>query len=321
MYNFDRSASARTRRLKAQTLATYHAQNPTKNDFGGQKPSSEEILLLRIVGTSINCVECPDPPTSGLCDSTSLNAVATYLRNYMPEFRNLNFWAYSCDGNGYYIDDGGDDMYDDGNFTTPWLLSGTNYALQTNNPSNYPYSINYETITQTTMDTDFRYVSLGYIPGEDTDEPQPDDSRHPLTVLGYRCNGPVGWQVGGNLGADGDGDTINSILYAGTTINGFIVHAGYRQVYNAGDPSVCNLIILLGHPSWNSEFGPITLYSDSNTNSNGFSFRAGNGSKNILAIHTVLSKPDTDSDTPIPDSELQNVVANFTLRIQQSLGI
>ncbi len=330
MYNVDRSASGRVRRLKARALATYHSLNPTVSPFGG-KAQSGETLLLQNVGTVINCTECVQAaPDSSLCTPTSLNTIATYLRNYMTEFRNSNFWAYQCDGDGYYINDGGNDMYDGANFTTPWLLSGLTYVTDAEegtdgDPSNinYPYSISYETVTQTVVDTDFNYVSLGYVAGEDTDEPQPDTSRHPLTALGYRCSGPVGWQVGGNTGADGESGTILSAeLYTGQTINGFTVYAGYRQIYDAGDPIICNLILLLGHPSWGSAFGPVSIYSDeSSTNSNGFYYNAGTGSANILAVHTVLSKPEGDDATPIPDSELQTVVANFTLRIGQSLGL
>lgn len=52
MSNEDRSASGRTRRLKARTLAVYHKNNPTVNDFGGSaKPSNALTELLRTVGT------------------------------------------------------------------------------------------------------------------------------------------------------------------------------------------------------------------------------------------------------------------------------
>ena len=326
MYNVDRSASGRIRRLKARTLATYHSLNPNINAFGG-KAQSGETLLLQNVGTVINCTECVQAPESTLCSSTTLNTIATYLRNYMTEFRNSNFWAYQCDGDGYYVNDGGDDMYDGANFTTPWLLSGETFATSADEGEedileNYPYAISYETVTQTVVDTDFNYVSLGYVPGDDIDEPQTDTSRHPLTVMGFRCSGPVGWQIGGNTGADGGGDLVSAELYTGQSVNGFTVYAAYRQIYNAGDPTICNLIILLGHPSWSTSFGTVTLYSDtSSTNSNGFYYYAGTGSANILAIHTVLSKPDDDDETPIPDSELQTVVANFTQRIAESLSL
>jgi hypothetical protein len=69
MYNADRSASGRTRILKAKTLAAYHARNPTKNDYGGEKPSSALTLLLRSVGSNELCGQCVDPePCEPVCD-------------------------------------------------------------------------------------------------------------------------------------------------------------------------------------------------------------------------------------------------------------
>jgi hypothetical protein len=52
MSNADKSASGRIRQLKARTLAVYHKNNPTLNDFGGVKPSNALTLLLRSVGTT-----------------------------------------------------------------------------------------------------------------------------------------------------------------------------------------------------------------------------------------------------------------------------
>ena len=69
MYNADRSASGRTRILKAKTLAAYHARNPTKNDQGGEKPSSALTFLLRNVGSNELCGQCVDPePCESVCD-------------------------------------------------------------------------------------------------------------------------------------------------------------------------------------------------------------------------------------------------------------
>jgi hypothetical protein len=58
MYNVDRSASGRTRMIKAKTLAAYHNRNPTKNDYGGEKPSSPLTMLLRSVGSNELCGQC-----------------------------------------------------------------------------------------------------------------------------------------------------------------------------------------------------------------------------------------------------------------------
>jgi hypothetical protein len=163
---------------------------------------------------------------------------------------------------------------------------------------------------------------LGWIYENDTDEPQIDQSRHPLTVLGYRCSGPVGWQVGGNIGADGDGYASSGYIYNNATINGFTVYAGQRQVYNADDPTICHLIILLGHPSWVSVFDTVHLNADNgDTSTDGFYMYAGAASENILAIKTLLSIPRPDSENPIPTPELETVVQNFTLRIKEAMNL
>jgi hypothetical protein len=67
MYNADKSASGYVRMLKAKTLAEYHNRNPTKNDYGGEKPSSPLTQLLRTVGQNELCVKnvvCCEP----VCD-------------------------------------------------------------------------------------------------------------------------------------------------------------------------------------------------------------------------------------------------------------
>jgi hypothetical protein len=264
----------------------------------------------------------PEPIT--ICSTGSLNTIATYLRNYMTEFRNPNFWAYTCDGAfANFIYDGGQDMFDSGNFVTPWLLSGALYNTGANDIFFYPYRITYSTVTETTVDTDFNYISLGWIEQEDTGEQQIDQSRHPVTVMGYRCSGPVGWQMGGNTGADGSGTVISGYVYNNTIVNDFRVYAGYRQIYDAsGDPAICSLVILLGHPFWNSVFDTVTLASDdSDTDICGFYMYTGAGSENVLGIYTLLSKtPDTNT-TPISNSELQTVIQNFIQRIKEAMNL
>jgi hypothetical protein len=255
--------------------------------------------------------------SSSLVDS--LNTIAIYLRNYMADFRNPSFYNYQCDGSGFYILDGGSDMYDSGNVTTPWLRSNTQYVSAAQySIGAYPSAITYTNNTRTLTDTDFYYVSLGY-----TQYVAPTQSATflPLTVLGTRTTTgqPVGWQIGGNSGADGGGTLASGILYNGATINGFTVYAFYRETYNASDPSHCNLFILLGHPNWNSTFGTISSFADpvSNGGCGGYFYTSGAGVKNILAIQTLLSKA---SGVLVSAAECQTVVTNFTLRIKQALG-
>jgi hypothetical protein len=221
-----------------------------------------------------------------------------------------------------YIDDGGNDMFDRGMYITPWLLSGDRFDLDSTYIEAYPYIIQYDTITETIVDTNLKYISLGYIPEEDTDEQQIDQSLHPLTILCYRDSGPVGWQNGGNMGSDGNGTAIHGYVYENETLNGFSVYAGYRQVYDAGDPTICQLVILLGHPSWGSVFGPVTIISDDeDLQYCKFVMYSGEGSANILAINVLLSKGEDYDSEPIPDSELQTIISNYTIRIKEACGL
>lgn len=240
-----------------------------------------------------------------------INQIATYLRGYMSDFRNPSFYAYQLDGNGTYINDGGSDMYDGGNYTTPWLLSGTNY---TSASGPWPLSINYTNTTSTIVDTDFYYASLGYTQYTGFQ----DLTYLPLTAIGTRkSSGVVGWQVGGNSGADGGGVLASGEIWSGTESNGFTTYAFYRQTYSAGDPSHCNLIILLGHNNWSSVFGTVSSYADPVINGgNGVYYYTSNAS-NILAIHTLLSK---SGGALVTADECKTVVSNFTLRIKQSLS-
>lgn len=248
-----------------------------------------------------------------------LTTIATYLRNYMSEFRNPSFYTYWLDGDGFFISDGGGDMYDSGNITTPWLRSGTTYiGAGGYSAATYPSAINYTNTTRTLVDTDFYYISLGYV---QYTPPTQSNTFHPLTVLGARSSTgqPVGWQVGGNSGADGGGTLASGFVYNGSVINGFTVYAFYRETYNAGDPSHCNLFILLGHPNWESTFGTIQTFADptSGGGCGGYLYTTGAGVKNILTIQTLLSKA---SGGLVTLAECQTVVQNFITRIKQAVN-
>jgi hypothetical protein len=242
----------------------------------------------------------------------SIGALATYMSGYMYEYRNSSFYSYNLDGDATYINDGGSDMYDNGNFTTPWLIAGTNYTGSTISTANSPSRISYANTTQTLVDTSFRYASLGYGTSPDY---------RPLTVIGTRntTGNPIGWQKGGNSGADGSGTLLSNFAYSGTTVNGFTTYAYIRQTYNAFDPSHCDLYILLGHSNWDSTFGSISSFADpvANGGCGGYLFTSGAGVKNILAITTLLSKA---SGVQVTTAECQTVTTNITNRVKLYFG-
>jgi len=240
----------------------------------------------------------------------ALNDIATYLRNNINDLKNPDFFSYNLDGNSYSITDGGNDMFDVGNFTAPWFIAGTDYTPLTSIPT--ANAINYSNVTETILDTNFQYISLGYGTSPD---------RRPLTVIGARSvsGQPVGFQKAGNIGTDGGGNIVYGDVYTGDSINGFVVHAYYRQTYGqAADPAICDLYMLLGHSNWSSVFGTINKYTNTNKGLQGaYFYTSGASVSNILAVSTLLSKP-TPSQIPLTD--VQAVVTTYTAKIKTALG-
>jgi hypothetical protein len=249
--------------------------------------------------------------SAGDSPSADLNTIATYLRGYQAtDLRNPSFYSYTLDGDNKSITDGGLDMYDAGNNTAPWLKSNAQYSnLNSINSAN---ALAYDVTTASTFDGDFQYVSLGYGTSPD---------RRPLTMLGTRtvAGNPIGFQKYGNAGSDGGGSLLSGRIYDGSVFNGFTVQAFYRLNYNAGDPSICDLYMLIGQPGWDSSFGTINQYADpvSNGGNGAHFYSSGASTRNLLAITTLLSK---GSGTAVTVAELQTIVQNYTLRIREAIG-
>ncbi|NBP16613.1 hypothetical protein EBU95_19855 [bacterium] len=234
------------------------------------------------------------------------------MSGFMSDYKNPSFYSYNLDGDATYIVDGGNDMYDNGNFTTPWLIAGTNYTSNSGTVASYTSRISYSNTTATLVDTNFTYASLGYGTSPD---------KRPLTVIGTRTGtgNPIGWQKGGNSGADGSGTLLSGFAYNGTVINGFTTYAYIRETSGAVDPSHCDLYILLGHSNWDSTFGTINTFADpvSNGGCGGYLYTSGAGVKNILAITTLLSKA---SAAQVTTAECQTVTTNIINRVKLYFG-
>jgi len=271
--------------------------------------------------TFTNMTITPNVRTTG-APYEFLGTIATYLRNYMAEFRNPSFYTYRLDGNGYYINDGGSDMYDNpGNITSPWLKSNVTLATLTPvySAAAYPSASNYlQTGSVGTLDGDFQYISLGYTQYSTSPATQ-SMQWHPLTVIGSRLgNGSVGYQTSGNSGADGTGTLVTGSIYSGSLVNGFTAHAFYRQQYGAIDPSHCSVYILLGHTNWASTFGSVRTFSDNNRGfAGGALYSSGSQSSNILTACILLSKA---SAVQVTEAEIKTVVDNFTNRVKLALN-
>lgn len=242
------------------------------------------------------------------------------LRNNRDQLKNVNFNPYALDGDAFHIADGTGDMYDFGNWTTPALRSGIAYTSNQTSKVSFPFAVMYSATGSSLTDTDFYFASIGY--SQQASLASTTTIAHPLTVIGTRSGigASIGWQVGGNAGADNlSGSIGSSFVYNGATVNGFTTYSWYRQISGAGDPSICSLFLLLGHPNWSSTFGGITTFSfPNNTDYCGAMFlTSGPNVKNILAIYSLLSR---SGGTAVTHGQLVNITNNYTSILKTALG-
>lgn len=246
-----------------------------------------------------------------------IDTMISALRTNRDQLKNLNFYPYALDGDVFYIQDGTGDMYDFGNWTTPWLRSGIGYTGNTGSRATFPRSVMYSATGSSVTDTDFYFASIGY--SQQTAGSSTTTIAHPLTVIGTRSGmGSVGWQIGGNAGADGAGSIGSSFVYRGEIVNGFTTWSWYRQISGAGDPSICSLFLLLGHTNWSSTFGGISTVSGPNTDHAAcWLYTSGSDVNNILAIYSLLSR---SGGTAVTHGQLVNITNNYTSILRTALG-
>ena len=255
-----------------------------------------------------------------------LNTITSYLRNYVTEFRNPQFFLYRLDGTAYTITDGGNDMFDAGsNSTAPWLRAGTNYTNPGSVTIPVPPALPYSSQSRTLTDTNFGYASFGYTQSAGAFPAAQSSIYHPLTMFGARSgSGPIGWQKAGNIGADGGGSILTGSLYTGSVINGFTTYAYFRQTYGEGaDPNICDVYMLFGHSNWNSNFGTVIWSASMSTQGQGGALYATGSATNLLAITTLLSRSGSTpsgASLPISASDIRTVVTNYTSRMKEALN-
>ena len=98
----------------------------------------------------------------------------------------------------------------------------------------------------------------------------------------------IGFGHKGNLGADNSGTTTIRQLYSNDTIDGFTVYAWDVSTYNAGDPTVCNLYLFLGHEKWGTTFGTPVTYAESSTDKGNRGVWMNGTQNNVLVITALL---------------------------------
>lgn len=157
----------------------------------------------------------------------NLNESFTSITNLIP-----NRFAFSDGVTGTFIPDGGNDMYDEGNYLGAALVSSAPFLTYSDNAL----------VSSALLGTGGRYFTR----------------KHPgLFVFAADVSGLDYFVITGDLGADGAGtadSAVLSVTRGGTVFKGFL-----KRVYGTSDPSVNHLIIV-------ADNGSVSHAISSNTN-------------------------------------------------------
>lgn len=217
------------------------------------------------------------------------------------------------------INDGGGDIYDGGNMTSPISSStrSTSSPSTGSSTGSHPDSIYYSQTTPLVHPnlSNYTYVAGGWTylnyAGNDG----------PLIVAATTGNSGYqwcGWMTGGNSGADGSGSRSQTDVYNGSVVNGFTVYSSYMSTTGATDPSSNDLYILLGHSRWESTFGTINKYNNTSTNyTNSAMWSESTSQNNILAIKLFIAR--SSGVAPV-QSEMQGIVDDIIGDIKTQFG-
>lgn len=206
-----------------------------------------------------------------------------------------NAYIYTFDGGTNNINDGGNDMYDTGNFISfSTTREATNLLAGTN--------INYGTISN------FPATNYGFYISQANSWPQ--------ISLAYTRSGTVQWRISGGIGTDNQAASSNlnvSGTYT-TTTQGRNGSFWANQVYNTFDPSIVMTWFTILQPSLNSA---ITSCNDNRYNANppidpmnqNFTVTGTNfffGCFLLSSRNTSISRGEA-----IPTNEIQNFLSNY----------
>ncbi|MFB0516570.1 MAG: choice-of-anchor D domain-containing protein, partial [Candidatus Neomarinimicrobiota bacterium] len=205
------------------------------------RPSADKIYVSPGIdqegvelGAVVPEVDPDDPVTQAdAVQGLSVNTLETILDNLNTNYSAVtdivpNRFDFSEGVTGNYISDGGNDMYDGGNY------------LFTDLGGPIPYS-NGVITTHGALGTSGRYFTRKY-PG--------------LFVFVADLDNVDNFEISGYLGADGSGYADGAVLEMmkhGVTYYGFV-----KRVYGAGDPSVNHLVVVADNPTAYHEFSTNT---------------------------------------------------------------
>ena len=206
-----------------------------------------------------------------------------------------NRYFYTFDGGTNNINDGGNDMYDSGNFIS---LSTTSGIINVVNAQN----INYGTIINVSRDNFGYYVSQSNV--------------WPQISIMYIKSGTAQWRISGGIGTDNQAASSNSNVSGTytTPTNGRYGSFWVNQIYNTTDPSIVTTWFTILQSDVNSV---ITSCNDNRYNANppidpmnqNFTVTGSNflfGCFLLSSRNVPISKGEF-----IPTAQIQNFISNY----------
>lgn len=254
-----------------------------------------------------------------------LGQIAHVLAENSPNYLiTLSYpYYYKRDGDAKYVGDGGTDMFDNANFTSPW--EGNNPSTG-NTASSHPNCIEYTNITKTIHPnvSGFHYAATGWRYNNYNETITQNDLGMPLIAVsstGNSGNQYSGWMKGGNSGADGSGTRTVRSIRSNYTTNGFTVYAGDVTTYGTSDASHCDFYIALGHPEWNSSFGGATpIFTNGGSLGTGYVQSVGGlnsaTQNNILWITMLLSERQLNQGRQPSTWALETIIDKLTAHLK-----
>ncbi|MFN8288054.1 MAG: LamG-like jellyroll fold domain-containing protein [Chitinophagales bacterium] len=170
----------------------------------------------------------------------AVQSLATVLSNFNANNATITAqipspYNFVLDGGTNYINDGGNDMYDGGNY------------LNTNLGTTFNYSDN-TIISSSAFGTGGQYFTRKV---------------NNMFILAADVNNISSFYTTGNLGADGSGTYETGSFQV--TVNGQIFSCYLRKVYGAGDPSVNQIVIVPGSGAGITNTGATTTDDNAQT--------------------------------------------------------
>ena len=177
------------------------------------------------------------PTITDNCGGSGSNTLANVLSNFTANSNTIlatipTPYLFAMDGGSNSISDGGGDMYDGGNY------------LNTNLANNILYSQN--TITN----------SAAFGAGGSYFTSYTTSGGTAMFILAADINSISNFRITGDIGADGGGSFDSSTFTL--TVNGITYNCFVKRIYNAGDPSVNQIMMIPANASASQSIGTNT---------------------------------------------------------------